>query len=182
MVPYLIKYWKLYEILLNCRYTTDWIWSHNPKALISSSEDDTTRPRHHGCSIHFISLKFGLLCNLLKRNPKYLGIFHSLKFSWNVRQASTTMSKFWKYLLQKVSSKSSSPMQEDGNWGKGWWEARGAHHNTRTRSYLTMDVSSTLHAKPLGVSMTWSAQLCEQGGEQGGEQEGTVGKGAGGGG
>jgi hypothetical protein len=28
----------------------------------------------------------------------------------------------------------SSPMQEDGNRGKGWWEACGAHHNTWARS------------------------------------------------
>jgi hypothetical protein len=43
-------------------------------------------------------------------------------------------------------------MQEDGDWEKGWREACGAHHNTWTRSYLTRDVSRTLHAKPLGVS------------------------------
>jgi hypothetical protein len=41
-------------------------------------------------------------------------------------------------------------VQEDGNREKGWWEAHGAHHNTWT--YLTTDVSRTLHSKPLGVS------------------------------
>jgi hypothetical protein len=63
-------------------------------------------------------------------------------------------------------------MQEDGNREKGWWEAHRAHHNTWTRSYLMTDVRRTLHAKPLGVSKTWSAHP----GQQGSEQERTIGK------
>jgi hypothetical protein len=47
-----------------------------------------------------------------------------------------------------------SYQKEDGNQGKGWCEARGAHYNTWMRSYLMTDVSRTLHAKPLGVSKT----------------------------
>jgi hypothetical protein len=36
----------------------------------------------------------------------------------------------------------SSPVQEDGNRGKGWGKAHGVHHNTWMRSYLTTDVKT----------------------------------------
>jgi hypothetical protein len=57
-------------------------------------------------------------------------------------------------------------MREDGNWEKVWWEACGAHHNTWTRSFLTMNANRTLHTKPLGVSKMWSAHPGQQSGER----------------
>jgi hypothetical protein len=51
-------------------------------------------------------------------------------------------------------------------------------NNNWTRSYFITDIRCTLHAKPLGVSMTWSAHP----GQRGIEWERTIGKKAGGGG
>jgi hypothetical protein len=57
----------------------------------------------------------------------------------------------------------SSSLHEDGNWGKGWREARERDIIcTWTRSYLKTDVRCALHAKTPGVSKTWSAHPSQQ--------------------
>jgi hypothetical protein len=92
---------------------------------------------------------------VLKRSPICI-VFEKCSKSPKIVNINNIYIKACKRLFQSTipykDLRGSSPAQEDCNREKGWLEARGAQHNTWMTSYLTMDVSRTLHAKPLGVS------------------------------